>query len=473
MPVRGNVAANEFIAWEGWDFVGALTSILTFVAALASSYKKDIHDQLKISKDRARIKAELEGQSSAFQRYKGGLGAFGRQAEAWFGPPWGWRAFDRSLQIAFIYPIALLLLAWLMGMPGTIGSYELLPNQTGGRRFLTVIFMIVFVLGYFLFIINNFPQLFANWVTDRLFGDAASEPRIVAWLRTRVFFVAYWLTVAVAVAVSVAVSVAGAVAGAGDVAVAVVVVIAVVVAVASAFVVVVAGSVGGAAAVAGAAAIAVAGAGPTGLTLVVFLIVLPFANAALDMVSWGVTRSLLAKIDHGTDGVIGVVLVIAAVLLDIAAAIACLVGLVALTAMVLEAANLLFAWRGMAQFDWKSQIDLARSDPVGQGILVTGMLATTLVPTVIHLTLGLGHAMSVWSPSAQNTADLIQDDMATSAKQKVAYVMLYRRVWMLPAFILVCLLGWGLFAAFSTWVEPFGRLLEQVALASAGLIPTP
>jgi len=165
--------------------------------------------------------------------------------------------------------------------------------------------------------------------------------------------------------------------------------------------------------------------------------------------------------------------VVGAVVLDVVVAMACLIGLVALTAIILECANLLFVWIGAPEFDWRSQVELARAYPFTQGVLVTGMLATTLLPTAIHLTLGLAHAMTVWSPPAHDIANLIDDDMAASAKQAVARAMLYRKLWMLPAFLVVCLFGWCLFAAFSTLVEPFGLLLEQIALASAGLITMP
>ena len=57
-------------------------------------------------------------------------------------------------------------------------------------------------------------------------------------------------------------------------------------------------------------------------------------------------------------------------------------------AILLEVSNLVFALFGFPEFAWKSQIDLARVSPFRDGLLVTGMLETTLVPTVIHLTLG-------------------------------------------------------------------------------------
>ena len=188
------------------------------------------------------------------------------------------------------------------------------------------------------------------------------------------------------------------------------------------------------------------------------------------MMSWGSTRFLLEQIDHGKDGFSGFASVLLAVVVDIIVAVTCLVWLVALTALVLEALNTIYAWYGIPEFDWKSQIELARNYPLSKGIMVTGMLGTTLLPTVIHMTLGLGHAMTVWSPPAQKTAGLIDDDMPVSARQAVARVMLYRKLWMLPAFALVCLLCWGLFSAFSAWVKPIGLLLEQVALHSSGLI---
>ncbi len=473
------MAETSIFTWGGWGFVGAFVAILAFATTLAqawgNSYKAAIREQLEDGRDRARIRAELEGQTTAFQRYQSALAAFTTWAEAWFGAPWHWRALDRCLQIAFVYPIALLLLAWVMGSPGTIGPIMVLPDQPTDRRLVTAIVLIAMSAGIFLILEKNVPQRFADRVTAWLFDAAATEQVDVPRLRNSVNFMARPIASAVSGAVMGATAFAAALAGVfagagtfvGPVAVAVVGTVFGAFSVAFAGAVAVAVAVVGA--IFGASAVAVAGA----VILVVFLVVLPLANAALDILSWGITRSLLAKIDHGGRGSRGFALVVVALVFDIVVAMASLIGLVALTAMALEIAAVLLVRIGAPEFDWRSQIELARAYPFTEGLLVTGMLATTLLPTAIHLTLGIGHAMSVWSPSAQDTAKLIHDDMAASAKQAVARVMLYRKLWMLPAFLVVCLLGWCLFAAFSAWVEPFGLLLEQVALASAGLITMP
>ena len=153
----------------------------------------------------------------------------------------------------------------------------------------------------------------------------------------------------------------------------------------------------------------------------------------------------------------------------VAAVRAGLFGLAALAAFTLEAFNLFAATLEWPAFDWRSQISLARAYPFSAGLFVTGMLVTTLLPTIIHTTLGLGHAFTIWTPSAKGAAALISDDMPTSAKQKVARVMVYRRLWYIPAFVLVCGLIWGL-SLIALFGEPLGYYLEKTALWSAALL---
>lgn len=479
------MADTNFYTWGGWGFVGALVAILALTATLAltwgSSYKAAIREQLEDVKDSARIKAELEGQTTAFQRYRSALGTFIARADAWFGPPWRWRAFDRSLLIAFVYPIVLLVLAWVVGMPGTLGTIELLPDQPVEQRMMAAFGLIVVSAGLSTYFKRNVPRRFAHWVKSKRFLSATKERS--HWLREFADFLAVIFagSIGFASAFAGAFASVGAFAGsfavavafAGAFAVAIAVAIAGAGACAGSVAVAFAGAVAGAVTIAGALAGAAAGTFSGAVAVVVFLVLLPLANAALDTLSWGFTRLLLAKIDHSSGGNLGLAMAFTALVFDIFVATACLIGLVALTAMLLEAANVYSAWRGIAEIDWKTQIELARSYPFSKGILVTGMLATTLVPTAIHLTLGLGHAMTVWSPTAHETASLIHAKMPISAKQAVASVMLYRRLWMLPAFVVVCALGWVLFAAFSTWITPLGLFLEQVAIASAALISQP
>ena len=72
-----------------------------------------------------------------------------------------------------------------------------------------------------------------------------------------------------------------------------------------------------------------AGTGANGVTMALFWVLFPLANAALDMISWGGTRTLLSKIDHDSDGVRGFTLVFGALVVDIVVAMLCLVGLAA------------------------------------------------------------------------------------------------------------------------------------------------
>ena len=52
--------------------------------------------------------------------------------------------------------------------------------------------------------------------------------------------------------------------------------------------------------------------------------------------------------------------------------------------MVLEAARSIFGALGWGDFAWRPMLEAARDEPLGAGIMVTGMLATTLLPTALH-----------------------------------------------------------------------------------------
>ncbi|MEW4461872.1 hypothetical protein AB1K42_27575 [Roseibium algicola] len=484
------MAETNFYTWGGWSFVGVVAAIsVPIILALSAYYYNAIKAQLDDDQDRVRIRDELEDQTAAFQRYQSAISDFTLRADWWFGKPWSLRAFDRCLQIALVYPIALLLLAWALGMQGTIGFIRFLPDRPIGPRLFTVAILITISVGLFIYSKYDLPQRFTSWVIGRLFSRSFVKQRNFSWpyqfvvMMANMFAIlvpgliaitgALILTLADAVAFHNIGAGAAAGAGAGAVAVAVFCAFAYILAhrgiddSASAPILTFSGLIVALIAVAGPISVTVV------VAIVVFLVLLPLANGALDMISWGITRTLLSMIVHDSDRARGFALLIGALALDIAVAIACLVGLVALIALLLEASNLLIALFDIPEFDWKSQIDLAQAAPFNEGIFVTGMLATTLIPTVIHLTLGIGHAMTIWAPPAHGTRALIHDRMPTSAKQVVAREMLYRKLWMIPAFGVVCLIGWGLFTAFSFWIEPFGLFLKQVAFASSEFIAKP
>ena len=126
----------------------------------------------------------------------------------------------------------------------------------------------------------------------------------------------------------------------------------------------------------------VAGAG-VGIWLILYTF-LPVINAVVDWLSWAVTRWFVRK--AARQGSLGWVFVEA--LADILAACFCLILLAALLPNVLALYDHYIAAEG-AEAHWDRMAQTAVLDPFGAGLLVTGMLLTTLVPTAIHLWIGV------------------------------------------------------------------------------------
>lgn len=128
------------------------------------------------------------------------------------------------------------------------------------------------------------------------------------------------------------------------------------------------------------------------LLLAFFYIFLPLINTLLDWLSWWVSRFFMERtaveqvsvrvivLDVVLDFVVAVLFMLALVLLLPAGAM----GLDALYAQTVDANT------GLApQTNWQEYAVWARDEPWGKGIMVTLMLVTTLIPTLLHIFLGL------------------------------------------------------------------------------------
>lgn len=205
----------------------------------------------------------------------------------------------------------------------------------------------------------------------------------------------------------------------------------------------------------------------------VFFLILPLVNALIDFVSWGATRALLTKFHSQGSSIRSPAWIAGAIFLDLLIAIACLAGLCVLMALFLEALNQIFLWRGISEIDWRGQVALAVEYPVTKGILVTGMLVTTLIPTMFHIAVGLEHAFTAPTPDTHAAAALIKDDMSTGDKQRVADVVVARDWYLYPCFAFAAVLVLALAALIGLGAAPLGLTLADIAYCSASLIDGP
>lgn len=122
-----------------------------------------------------------------------------------------------------------------------------------------------------------------------------------------------------------------------------------------------------------------------------FYVLLPLVNALLDWLSWWVSRFFLERTAQAPR----VRVIVLDVVLDFGVAVLFMLALCLLLpagAILLD--SLYAGWVNVktgvpAQTGWQEYAVLARDDPWGKGIMVTLMLVTTLIPTLLHILLGL------------------------------------------------------------------------------------
>ena len=133
------------------------------------------------------------------------------------------------------------------------------------------------------------------------------------------------------------------------------------------------------------------GARGTSLMFAFFYVLLPLVNALLDWLSWWVSRFFLERTAQAPR----VRVIVLDVVLDFGVAVLFMLALCLLLpagAILLD--SLYAGWVNVktgvpAQTGWQEYAVLARDDPWGKGIMVTLMLVTTLIPTLLHILLGL------------------------------------------------------------------------------------
>ncbi len=327
-------------------------------------------------------------------RYRDLIATGLRAAEVLYGPATGlsWRGYSACLLVAFVYPLFLWHLAWCLEGPGRLaGASAFGETVQGAWRWLglTILWLSLLALGFFFSRFSRILEFFEN----RSLRVTPRTELIHSLLEAPVREFIPQLAIAAAIsmggfmAFGVIVNVPGVAALAAFVAfISFYVVVAVVTA----------GTVGVVGAVRAVVAFVTAGAfftvgafGAGGAIVAVvyltFVLIVPMANALLDHVSVQVSRWLLSDLVARRGAAWQGLMVLGHIMADVIAAGLFLVILAVLLPAVLQLANWAFDAFGWSLVEWGLYLDAARHDPFGAGLLVTGMLATTLLPTVLHL----------------------------------------------------------------------------------------
>ena len=313
---------------------------------------------------------------AALQRLLGGIDGFFR----FDGYSRFWRPYGVCLKLAIVYPILFYLIGYVFAGAGGLAAN---PLFDGNAHWAARVFLVAYIiLGAGLF----FAALRFDWFerVGRIVGR-----RFARFGRPmeNVVFVFVVVAVVVAVVVVVAIGVATfAIIGAG----------AGVVAVAAAAAGAVAGTVAGAGAGPVDFAVAVAiffiGGDPIlPIVYLAFFVAFPIINAFLDLASIAVTRALIRRWVRERRGAWrAFLLYLWSIFWDLVAAVFCVTVLAgALTAGMAGLRWLIARFgEGSASVDWMANMNAFRTDPLGDGLMVTLMLFSTLVPTVFHLAAG-------------------------------------------------------------------------------------
>ena len=207
---------------------------------------------------------------------------------------------------------------------------------------------------------------------------------------------------------------------------------------------------------------------------VVVAIFLPFLNAAFDWFSWGVARIILGRAIQHANNLWGMFSFLLDLLAALMVGLLCLPVLAAALANGLSIANWLFSVIGHHEIDWLSRLTQAAVDPWGAGLVVSGMLLTTLLPVFLAVVAGFSGLFFAWNPNTQQLAQQIpydptlkeQEEMSEVFKDKLQGALLRARLWYVPATLLTLALFAGLFEAFSYTIQPYGHFLADVARCS-------
>lgn len=274
------------------------------------------------------------------------------------------------LRIAIIYPIVFLFIGYALGGSGKLGEVELFDETLSSLRRGLFILTLPFIIIITRYVIKNYFTLVFKvwlWVQRRWSGKN---------VQTLFMVTSALITIIISLIVTF---VGGVLFGIVFGVILFGVVLSVVVSVAAPF--------GTVSVVVGCVGVFVTILGKWEITNVAlfFLFILPFANSILDYASLLVSRGLIRRASEAKR--------LYVVLIDLVADSALAVALTIGVAMVLPAAfegwsafTSLFGWE---RIEWRQLALTARDAPFTEGLGVTLMIFSTLIPTAIHMIVGL------------------------------------------------------------------------------------
>ena len=413
---------RELLIFLGIDAKLGLSELLTFLAILIACFVipyKFIYSHITSTEaNRNHFILWLE-ETEITEKHKALVKWFSRRLQVVYGDADSEQAFSRSWSIAMIYPIALFFLAYsFFGGAHEFAGMEVFPEAEEGR--LNVFWVTVLLVGLFSILIfasdwldakarKPFQYLFANQkaqdISYRLTMALLSMLVVFTYNQDWKILLAfaglgYWLG-AVAVAVAV-----------------------------------------------------IFDNYTFSLVFLIFLVIFPLLNALFDWLSLRVSRYYLKVVEEEDSPL----WVLADICVDLVFAVLFMIALVIVLPGVTEWFNALYGmFDPYAQVDWRQYAVDAIEDPFGKGLMVTAMIITTLIPTLLHVFLGL-FAFILNSLFGKQLAKYLMDVGEVSLK--AVFAAIWIEAYLFFVFCLMFVLGW---AFQQTFDFPIGPALYAVA----------
>lgn len=452
----------ELISWQGWGVTGSIAALLilftTILLWLLPFPSRSIRIQLQSADDREDLRGRL-GAISAFSRYKIAIWRFSRWLHNWFGASWNAQAFERCVAIAFVFPVALFLGA------SVLSGYKNGKMTTGELLFFLLGVVVLAFAVRWLF-------HFLYWTMRRAWGNVGGDAEL-AEIVARVVLGAFAVVFAFAIAFTVASSVAGQFTNASTVLLAIAggFAFAFTFALAYAF----AGIWAFLIALLIVTVLALVMAKQFAFFLLLFFIILPVLNAVMDWLSWAMTRLFIRYVYGAPDGAPGVLMVLGLFAVNIAVALTFVMALAVLLPIGLEAADLLLSVFGREPFEWRHVAAQAVNDPWNEGLFVTGMLLTPLVPTIASMTIGLAALVAPFTPGSANVLAVIPADSTISLQETETKIavrgLLLARLWYIPALLIALAVYALIWLLIHLTAVPVADFLHSLALCSTSWSP--
>lgn len=421
--------------------IGAVAGTLDFLRGAYQDSFKNLVEQLKDPRDRDRCIKELSRETHWRIRYSLALLRLNTFIGRVYAQPTSFNAFDRSLVFTIIYPFTLYLIAWMLGSSNRVGELVFFGDYADGRERMSV------ALGYLLLLMAGTAAIRALPMSEELFvfGKVSAFKFYGAreWIRFAAMLACMLITwylsqrlTGVGYAISFAVyflycsslyfawrALLSRQKRAAPI-------ISILLALSLAFTTL---------------SVWWTGLGTGSIAfLVLFFLLLPIVNAAFDFVSWVVTRWFLNLASEGAWSAQRIPSLARGLTIDVVWAALCLQLLAVCILGAYLAHDLMFPAHKVF---WEAQLTAFGTASSSGTLLLVGMLMTTLIPTAIHLAVGLSGLALAWLPQTDLVVQYLSGDTPTASNlHRAATSILWLRVGVYVAFplvaIVLCSLPW-------------------------------